>query len=69
MLKIKYIWGAMYSNDHNIYFLAKYSVDLDQPVKCLMTFAVYAKNGALLIIWLYLILRNNNTAAWNLYSR
>jgi hypothetical protein len=50
MLKIKYIWGAMYSNDHNIYFLAKYSVDLDQPVKCLMTFAVYAKNGALLII-------------------
>lgn len=36
MLKTKQFWTAMYSNDHGMYFLAKYSVDLDQLVKCPM---------------------------------
>lgn len=53
----------MYSNDHGMYFLAKYSVDLDQPVKCPMTFALYARNVASLIIFLYILLRSKNTAS------
>lgn len=50
MLKTKYFCSAMYITDHGMYFLTKYCVDLDQPVKCPMTFYLFARDLALLII-------------------
>lgn len=50
MLKTKYFCSAMYINDRGMYFLTKYCMDLDQPMKCPMTFYLYARNLASLIM-------------------